>query len=200
MTKAPARSDSPPLRERALAAAVRLFSRHGYEGTSLQAIADELGVSKQALLYHFASKEGLRGAALQQMVELWRNVLPRLLSALTRPEAPFDEALGEVMTLFRAEPAYLRFLLQELLQGTGARHPMVADVEPWLALAADFIRRAQGEGRVDPTVDPEAWLINAATLILATLALLDGPRGGPAPDRVVREMARMIGSSLVVPR
>jgi AcrR family transcriptional regulator len=179
---------------------VRLFSRHGYEGTSLQAIADEVQVSKQALLYHFASKEGLREAAVQQMVDLWRNVLPRLLSALTRPQAPFDEALGEVMTLFGAEPAYPRFLLQELLQGTGARHAMVADVEPWLAVAADFIRRAQGEGRVNPTVDPEAWLINAATLILATLALLDGPRGGPGPERVVREMARMIGSSLVVPR
>src|SRR3954462_2070635 len=118
MSKTPARPESASLRERARAAAVLLFSRHGFEGTSLQAIADEVQVSKQALLYHFASKEGLREAALQQMVELWRNALPRLLSALPRPEAPFDEALGEVMTLFRAEPAYPRFLLQELLQGT----------------------------------------------------------------------------------
>jgi TetR/AcrR family transcriptional regulator len=193
-------AESPSLRQRALAAAVRLFARHGFEGTALQAIADEVGVSKQALLYHFSSKEGLREAALKDMVELWRNVLPRLLSTLTRTDATFEEALGELLTLFRAEPAYLRFLLQELLQGTSAPHPMLADVEPWLAVAADFLRRAQGEGRVNPAVDPEAWLINAATLILATLALLDSPRGGPPPDRVVREMARMIGSSLVLPR
>src|SRR2546430_14170065 len=181
-------AESPSLRQRALAAAVRLFARQGFEGTALKAIDDEVGVSKQALLYHFSSKEGLREAALEDMVELWRNVLPRLLSTLTRTDATFEEALGELLTLFRAEPAYLRFLLQELLHGTSAPHPMLADVEPWLAVAADFLRRAQGAGRVNPAVDPAAWLINAGTLILATPALLDSPPRGAPPDRVVREM------------
>ena len=58
-------------------------------------------------------------------MELWRNVLPRLLSTLTRTDATFEEALGELLTLFRAEPAYLRFLLQELLHGTSAPHPII---------------------------------------------------------------------------
>src|SRR5215210_5911613 len=105
MGKRSMRQDSEQLRARARAAAVRLFSQFGFEGTSVQAIADEVGISKQALLYHFSSKEGLREAALQEMVETWRAVLPRFLSVLTRPRVPFEEAFSEIVDFFRAEPA-----------------------------------------------------------------------------------------------
>jgi AcrR family transcriptional regulator len=39
--------------------AVELFSEHGYEGTSLREIAEQLGVTKAALYYHFKSKEDI---------------------------------------------------------------------------------------------------------------------------------------------
>jgi TetR/AcrR family transcriptional regulator len=201
MNKPSLRADSELFRKRARAAAVRVFARHGFEGTSVQAIADEVGVSKQALLYHFPSKEDLRQAALEEMVSIWRNVLPRLLSALTRQGAGFEEALAEMVEFSRAEPAYARFLMQELLRGKGPRHPILQDVDPWLQAAAQIIRAAQKDGKVDPAVDPEAWVVNIGTFILGTLCLLDTPVPGTQPrsDRVVREMARVIGASLVLP-
>jgi AcrR family transcriptional regulator len=36
---------------------LRLFTEHGYEATSLREIAEELGVTKAALYYHFRSKD-----------------------------------------------------------------------------------------------------------------------------------------------
>jgi TetR/AcrR family transcriptional regulator len=196
----PPRSDSEQFRKRARAAAVRQFAQHGFEGTSVQAVADELSVSKQALLYHFASKEGLRQAVLEEMVSTWRSVLPRLLSALTSQDAGFRPALDELVEFSRAEPAYARFLMQELLRDRRERHPMIQDVGPWLAVAADIIRGAQREGRVDAAVDPEAWLINIGTLILATLCLLDTARPGQPPaERIVGELTRLIGASLLGP-
>jgi AcrR family transcriptional regulator len=182
---------------RARAAAVRLFSRRGFEGTSVQAIADEVGTSKQALLYHFSSKEGLRQAAIEEMVSTWRAVLPRFLAALTRKEAPFEEALTEIVGFFRQEPAYARFLMQELL--SGARHPGVTDVETWLGFAGDYIRQAQREGLVASDVDPESWIINTGTFLLASLSLLDSENPGgklPSQERLLKELARTIGSSL----
>jgi AcrR family transcriptional regulator len=40
-----------------LDAALELFSVHGFEGTSLQDIADRLGVTKAAVYYHFHTKD-----------------------------------------------------------------------------------------------------------------------------------------------
>jgi len=50
-------------RERILEAAVRLFGRHGFDGTSLRALADEAEVSWGLIRFYFGSKEGLREAA-----------------------------------------------------------------------------------------------------------------------------------------
>jgi len=51
--------DSGSTRERILTTALRLFSEQGYESTSLQRLADELGFTKGALYYHFRSKDDL---------------------------------------------------------------------------------------------------------------------------------------------
>ena len=69
----------PAVRRRCIAAATQLFAAHGFDGTSVQAIADAIGVTKQAVLHHFASKEALREAVLAAMLDHWRDTLPRLL-------------------------------------------------------------------------------------------------------------------------
>lgn len=49
-------------------AALTLFSRQGYERTSLREIADELGFTKAALYYHYRSKEDLLAAVLEPLL------------------------------------------------------------------------------------------------------------------------------------
>lgn len=46
-------------REQVLGAAARVFARHGFHGTSLDAIAEEAGFSRGAVYYNFADKEEL---------------------------------------------------------------------------------------------------------------------------------------------
>ncbi|XVQ14727.1 TetR/AcrR family transcriptional regulator [Spirillospora sp. CA-255316] len=52
-------STAGTVRERMRAAALGLFALHGVNGTSLQMIADEIGVTKAAVYYHFPSKDDL---------------------------------------------------------------------------------------------------------------------------------------------
>ena len=46
-------------RERTIAAAVELFYEHGYENTTLEAVAEKLGVTKPFIYAHFGSKAEL---------------------------------------------------------------------------------------------------------------------------------------------
>lgn len=58
---------SEATRDRLLAAAKRQFADKGFYGASLAQIADELGMTKQALLYHFRRKEDLYAEVLAQI-------------------------------------------------------------------------------------------------------------------------------------
>ena len=72
---APATTAEPPRRQM-LAAAIDCFARHGYQGTSIDRIAREVGVTKGALYYHFRDKEDLLFAAVTERVgEFERKVL-----------------------------------------------------------------------------------------------------------------------------
>lgn len=50
-------------------AATQLFADRGFYGVSIAAIADELGLTKQALLHHFGSKERLYAEVLKSLGE-----------------------------------------------------------------------------------------------------------------------------------
>ena len=51
-------------RQQILDTAQRLFAERGYDATSLQMIADELGLTKAAVYYHFRAKSDILHAAL----------------------------------------------------------------------------------------------------------------------------------------
>ncbi|MEO1303368.1 MAG: TetR/AcrR family transcriptional regulator [Pseudomonadota bacterium] len=54
-------------RERLLDQAESLFAERGFYGVSIAAIANELGLTKQALLHHFGSKAKLYGEVLKRI-------------------------------------------------------------------------------------------------------------------------------------
>jgi AcrR family transcriptional regulator len=64
-----------PTQNRTLTAALGLFADHGVSGTSLQMIADEVGVTKAAIYYQFKTKDEI------------------VLSVAEREMAPLEEAL-----------------------------------------------------------------------------------------------------------
>jgi AcrR family transcriptional regulator len=53
---------------------------HGVEGTSLQAIADEMGVSKAAVYYHYKSKDDLVLGILAPLTQQLSTVMERIVA------------------------------------------------------------------------------------------------------------------------
>ncbi len=64
-----------PMSERIERAALPLFARKGFEGTSLSKIAECVGIKKPSLYAHFASKEDLFFAILQKVNRDYRDFL-----------------------------------------------------------------------------------------------------------------------------
>ncbi|MCU1489352.1 MAG: TetR family transcriptional regulator [Acidimicrobiaceae bacterium] len=88
-------------RQQILETAQRLFTDLGYEATSLQMIADEMGLTKAAVYYHFRAKSEILHAALQPGVR--------------RLEALLDEAVAIRGRRARTEflvNAFVEFLVQ----------------------------------------------------------------------------------------
>jgi AcrR family transcriptional regulator len=56
-------------RQQILQTAQRLFAELGYDATSLQMIADEMGLTKAAVYYHFRAKSEILQAAMQPGIE-----------------------------------------------------------------------------------------------------------------------------------
>ena len=60
-------------RERIMEAALRLFARNGYPGTSMSDIAAQLGITKPALYKHYAAKQKILDGIVERMDELDRE-------------------------------------------------------------------------------------------------------------------------------
>src|SRR5688572_26317297 len=58
----------PDTRSRILRAATRQFQANGYQHTTLQAIAAELGLTKATILYHFPTKGHLAAELLEPFI------------------------------------------------------------------------------------------------------------------------------------
>jgi len=91
MTSGHERDGGSPIdtRRRLLDSAQILISRHGFGGTSLQMIADELGFTKAAIYYHFRTRDQLLVALMEPMLHQISQVVEMAESQRT-PRVQID--------------------------------------------------------------------------------------------------------------
>ncbi|OLO04166.1 MULTISPECIES: HTH-type transcriptional regulator RutR [Salinicola] len=97
-------------------AALTLFSQFGLRGASLDAIADQAGVSKTNLLYYFPSKEKLYVSVLQQILNTWLEPI-RAIDADQTPEAAIGHYIRIKVELSRDHVQESRLFCLEMIQG-----------------------------------------------------------------------------------
>jgi AcrR family transcriptional regulator len=112
---------------RLLATALKLFTEHGVEGTSLQMIADALGVTKAAVYYHFKAKDEITEAVAEPALrEL--EVIVEEAAGYRRRGAQIDHVLAgfvdlvvrhrSLVALFSSDPGISR-AIEKSLDGSG---------------------------------------------------------------------------------
>lgn len=63
--------------------AMRLFAEHGYEGASMQLVAEAVGIKKQSIYTHYRNKDELFMAAFEQAIQNERAAAVETIQAMT---------------------------------------------------------------------------------------------------------------------
>jgi AcrR family transcriptional regulator len=181
-------------------AATRMFAMHGFDGASLQAISDQVGVTKQTLLYHYPSKDALRQAVLDALFQHWRSRLPKILEAVTSGHGRFEALTEELIRFFESDLDWARLLTRELLDNPkGMRELIASNLRPWIMLVAQYIREGQQGGLIYEDVDPEAYVLEVVILVIAVVAgqaVLSAGLSSPKPGAMRAELTRMTRTAL----
>ncbi len=140
-------------RARIIQAALSVFSRQGYSGTTIEAIAQSAGMSKSNLLYYFRSKEDLYEAALAHILDVWLAPL-RGLDARNDPAAELSQYIHQKMKMSAELPAESRLFANEILQGAPRiKTVLETDLKRLVDDKTGVIRQWIEEGKIAP-VDP----------------------------------------------
>ena len=102
-------------RERFLVTAKRMFAGRGFYGTSIADISKELGMTKQALLHHFGSKEKLYAEVMQEISDRSMSILATAKTQDTTAEARFKKALLDLYDMESKYPEDTQIMFRELL-------------------------------------------------------------------------------------
>lgn len=89
----------------------RVMARDGVHRVPLQQIADEAGVSKGLLLYHFATKDAMVLAAMEWVLEATAARIRRGIEQVVDPEALLPAVLDAIWIDPEANRAFFRFYL-----------------------------------------------------------------------------------------
>lgn len=147
------RPKSKEKRQQILQAAEYLFTRHGFEGVSMDLVAEQASVSKQTVYSHFQSKEKLFSATISQACEA--NMLS---AAFIDENAPCEDMLLDIARRF------INLLLSEgaiqvyrLAVGNAEQHPHLARLfyqagpQHTICTVADYLARQHDIGTLNIT-------------------------------------------------
>ena len=190
--------------DRILDAALASFGSKGYEATSLDALASGLGITKQSILYHFASKESLLEAGLDRSAVELSETLESALAGAGRGWARVEAVVRSVFRLAARRPELLAFVREVSRLGPPAATRLTEALEPLVERATGFLEAEMDAGTMRRQ-EPRLLLLAAYSAVIGMATEVDVLRAlgiEPTPRSLVRRRAELLAflkSALVAP-
>jgi AcrR family transcriptional regulator len=172
MTANPAAVGGPAnTKDLILDVALHLFAEHGLAGTSLNDIADEVGIRRPSLLHHFPSKEALYKAVVMRSFADWFALVEEAVAGNDKQGWPqVERILRAAFQFFEEHPEFVRLARREALDGG----PILSEelgvvLRPLFDRGANFLTREMDAGRLR-RYDPRELLIMGYGAILSYLS------------------------------
>jgi AcrR family transcriptional regulator len=131
-------------REQLLDVGRALFAEKGFDGTSVEEIADKAGVSKPVVYEHFGGKEGLYAVVVDREV---RRLLDRITASLqgNHPRELLEQAAGALLDYVEKDTDGFRILVRDspVASSGGTFASMISDIATQVehVLAGEFKSR-----------------------------------------------------------
>ncbi len=156
-----------------LAAAVREFADSGLAGARIDAIAGRAGVNKQALYYHFGSKQQLFQEALASIYEQFHVDERDWKSTKLSPIAAMGAFVAAIFDHVRDHRDGTAMIAHEnRLQGDHltpeVRRQLRRAVKPMITAIADILERGQAQGAFSRAVDATELYLTIISLCMFT--------------------------------
>ena len=142
-------ANGPTTKELILAVARRRFAERGFAGTSLNDIADEVGIRRPSLLHHFRSKEALRRAVLRDAFGDWAALVELSITEPREGWPQVERMLRAAFSFFEERPEFVRLVRWEALEGGPVlRDELALLLKPLFERGASFLEREMDAGRL----------------------------------------------------
>ena len=175
--------------DRILDAALRAYGTEGFAVTSLDALADQLGIRKQTILYYFPSKqavfEAVIDAAAVDLVKAFDEEASRGLVGLDQVEA----IVRRVFRLAVARPELLGLIREVTRPGSLSADRLATQIAPVLDRARDFLQREMDAGHLRRS-DPEMLLLSLYSTVVGVATELEVQRAMGLPPTLRGTVAR----------
>ena len=180
----------------ALQRAVEVFSQHGYEGTSTEALLHAMGINRQSMYDTFGIKRRLYLEALQRYVADSVSDQIRALRASTPAIRGLEAHLDDVVNRASADPSPSCLGLSAICE-FGRSDPEVTRVGERAAKALrSALEHRIAEAKTAGDVSPDVDVTEAAHFITAAIAGIKMAARAGASVRTLRAIARMTLRSL----
>jgi AcrR family transcriptional regulator len=194
----------PTTSERILDAALLQFGTRGYEATSLDAVASDLGIRKQTILYWFPSKEALLDAVIDRSAAELAATLERTLARAGAGWARVEAIVKSVFRLAARRPELLGLLRELSRLGPPASTRLSEALDPLLARATGFLEAEMAAGRMRRN-DPRLVLLAAYSAVVGVATEVEVYRAlgeEPTARSLVRrrnELLAFLRTALLMP-
>jgi AcrR family transcriptional regulator len=157
-------------RARIIAVATALFTTHGYEGTSIETVLSETGLSRGALYHHFNSKDALFMAVLETIEAEIAQATVKGSRGSATPAAALRAGCGVFLDLAQT-PKVQQILLRDAPGVIGWQAWRELDARYGFGLLRAALERAAAAGMVArELVEPFAHMLLAALLEVALIS------------------------------
>lgn len=191
-----------PTRDRVLEVALSSFGSRGYEATSLDAVAAEVGVTKQTVLYYHASKEALLDAVVTHAAVDLAVTLETAVRAAGPGWERIEAIVRAVFRMALRRPELLGLLRELTRLGPPHASRLVTELEPLVDPAVGWLEAEIAAGRLRPLdarlllVSVYSTIVGAATEVEVLRAVGIEPSLRTLVERR-RELLRFLRSALV---